>query len=406
MKQRQMRAELMLLAAVAVTGMGQTLVFAILPSLGRASGLADVQVGLIISCSSLAFALASPVWGRLSEYVGRKPVLVIGMTGYTLGTLAFGLGFLLGIRGILAGVWLLAVLILSRTLQAAVMAATPAAASAYIADITSVEGRTRGMGRIGAAHNLGTIVGPVVGGLLAASSLVLPLFLVALATFAMVLFLILRLEESPWIVARESHPGAFSVSSSLRAGMAAYFDRRLLDVLVLGAGMFLLFAAVQQTLGFLFQDRFSLSPAGAAREVGIAMMLGAMMSFTAQAVVVQKLGWPASRLLRLGLPIMAAGAVLLPAGDQLMVMLAIVMLGLGLGLSMPGVTAAASLRVSAHEQGAVAGVMSACPALGFIAGPLMGTALYQWSPQLLYWGIVLLFLPLIVLAWRVPEHAA
>ena len=58
-----------------VTALGQTLVFILLPSLGRAAGLAEIQVGLIISCSSLAFALASPIWGYLSELRGRRPVL-------------------------------------------------------------------------------------------------------------------------------------------------------------------------------------------------------------------------------------------------------------------------------------------------------------------------------------------
>ena len=88
---------------MAVTALGQTLVFTLLPSLGRATGLAEMQVGLIISCSSLVFALASPVWGTLSESLGRKRVLVIGLSGYSLGTLMFALVFDIGLHGGLAG---------------------------------------------------------------------------------------------------------------------------------------------------------------------------------------------------------------------------------------------------------------------------------------------------------------
>ncbi|MGB1922707.1 MAG: MFS transporter, partial [Alcanivorax sp.] len=135
-----------LLTAVAVTALGQTLVFTLLPSLGRATGLAEMQVGLIISCSSLVFALASPVWGTLSESLGRKRVLVIGLSGYSLGTLMFALVFDIGLHGGLAGGLLVAGLVLSRMLQAAIMAATPAAAAAYTADITTPEQRTQGMG--------------------------------------------------------------------------------------------------------------------------------------------------------------------------------------------------------------------------------------------------------------------
>ena len=86
-----------------VTALGQTLVFILLPSLGRAAGLAEIQVGLIISCSSLAFALASPIWGYLSELRGRRPVLIIGLSGYAVGTLIFGVIFHLGLTGLLAG---------------------------------------------------------------------------------------------------------------------------------------------------------------------------------------------------------------------------------------------------------------------------------------------------------------
>ena len=214
-------AQIMLLAAVAVTGMGQTLVFAILPSLGREAGLADVQVGLIITCSAFVFALASPIWGRLSEYIGRKPVLVIGLAGYSLGTLGFALTFEGGIRGWWSSTLLLLwMLILARSLQAAVMAASPPAAAAYMADITSIEGRTRGMGRIGAAHNLGTVFGPALGGLTAALWLVLPLYLVVVITAAMALWVAWRLPESPYMLVRPPPEAPFSLVSAARQAFA------------------------------------------------------------------------------------------------------------------------------------------------------------------------------------------
>ncbi|HBL87779.1 MAG TPA: MFS transporter, partial [Alcanivorax sp.] len=163
----------MLLAAVGVTALGQTLVFTLLPSLGRATGLAEIQVGLIISCSSLAFALASPVWGYLSELYGRRPILIIGLSGYATGTLLFALVFQAGLAGWVSGGVLVALLVAARMSQAVIMAATPPSAAAYTADITAPEARTRGMGRIGAANNLGTVLGPGIGGMLAAVALVL-----------------------------------------------------------------------------------------------------------------------------------------------------------------------------------------------------------------------------------------
>lgn len=401
-------AQAMLLASVAVTGMGQTLVFAILPSLGRASGLADVQVGLIITCSAFVFALASPIWGRLSEYIGRKPVIVIGLSGYAIGTLGFALTFEAGIRGWLpSSLALLALLILARCLQAAVMAASPPAASAYMADITSLEGRTRGMGRIGAAHNLGTVFGPALGGLVASVWLVLPLYLVVGITAAMAIWVALGLRESPYISTRPEPTVPFRLADAARHAFVAYRDPRIRDVLWLGILMFMAFAIVQQTLGFMYQDRFLLDPAQAARGVGFAMMAAAVSSLLAQAVIVQRLSWPPERLLRVAMPAMAAGFALLAwAPVPLIAAIGIAVTGLGLGLGMPGISAAASLRVSADEQGNVAGLMAACPAMGFILGPVLGTGLYEVEPHMPYLLVMVLAVPLVLASWKIRTEGA
>lgn len=395
----------LLLLAVAATGMGQTLVFAILPSLGRATGLADIQVGLIITCSSLVFALASPVWGRLSERRGRRPVLVIGLTGYATGTLLFALAFEAGLRGWLTGLSLLWALVVARGLQAIIMAASSPAATAYMADVTGAAERTRGMAKIGAAHNVGTILGPALGGLLTAFGLVTPLYLVVIVVFAMAWSVWKRLPESPWILSRPAPAGRFSVLDALRASLAAYVDRRLLDVMVIGVSLFLCFAMVQQTLGFLYQDRFALTPAESAASVGLAMMGAAVTSLLAQAVIVQRLRFTPERLLMLAVPAIGLGSLLLLfAPVQALAALAIAMVGLGLGLGMPAVSSAASLRVGVEEQGAVAGMMSACPALGYIIGPVLGTGLYQLWPLAPYVLVTILVFPLGWAVWRLRRR--
>jgi MFS family permease len=395
----------LLLLAVAVTGMGQTLVFAILPSLGRATGLADIQVGLIITCSSLAFALASPVWGRFSEHIGRRPVLVIGLSGYACGTLLFALTFEAGLRGWVSGIALLALLVAARVLQALIMAASPPTATAYIADVTSAAERTRGMGKIGAAHNLGTIAGPALGGALAVFGLLMPLYAVVLITLTMALLVWYRLPESPRMLQRGRSTQPFYVLDAVRASLAAYVDRRLMDVLVIGVSMFLCFAMVQQTLGFMYQDRFGLNPTQGAAGVGLAMMAAAVTSLLAQVVIVQKLRWPPETLLRVAVIAIGLGSfLLLFAPVQAVAAAAIALVGLGLGLGMPGVSSAASLRVGAEEQGAVAGMMSACPALGYILGPVLGTGIYSIWPQGPYVLVCLLVVPLGWAVWRLGRR--
>ncbi len=392
-----------LLMAVAATALGQTLVFTLLPSLGRATGMAEMEVGLIISCSALVFALASPVWGTISESMGRKAVLVIGLTGYSLGTLLFALVFHAGLEGWITGGLLVGGLVISRMLQAAIMAATPAAAAAYTADITTPEQRTQGMGRIGAANNLGTVVGPVSGGILAAITLVFPLYAVSVLTGLMAIGTACFLPASPQIRAK----AAPSLLQTLKKGLGAYADPRLRDLLMTGVMLFMSFALIQQTLGFLFQDHFQMSPQAAARTLGITMMAAAITSLSGQIIVVQWLRAPASLLIAMAVPAIGAGAVVLwMAEAQLVMSGAVLLIGLGLGFGMPAIMSLASLRVGHEEQGRVAGLASACPALGFILGPLVGTGLYTLDHRWPYLLVMVLLIPLSWLAWRLVRRSS
>ena len=76
-----------LILALMATGMGQSLVFAILAPLGREVQLGELQITSIIAVSALIFSLAAPRWGRLSDRIGRKPIIITGLLGYTVGTL-------------------------------------------------------------------------------------------------------------------------------------------------------------------------------------------------------------------------------------------------------------------------------------------------------------------------------
>ncbi|MCG8671989.1 MAG: MFS transporter [Pseudomonadales bacterium] len=82
--------------AIMAVSMGQTVVFAILAPLGREAGLVELQIGGIITCSSITFSLFSPIWGRASDRLGRKAVMLIGLIGYTVGTVIFASTFFAG----------------------------------------------------------------------------------------------------------------------------------------------------------------------------------------------------------------------------------------------------------------------------------------------------------------------
>ena len=140
------------LLAVFIDLIGFGIVLPLLPSYAAQFHASDTAIGIVVASFSLMQFIFAPLWGRLSDRIGRRPVLLVGLAGSSLSYLlfAFASGFY--------------TLLLSR-LVAGTMGATVSVAQAYLADVTPVEKRSRAMGLIGAAFGLGFVVGPAIGGL-------------------------------------------------------------------------------------------------------------------------------------------------------------------------------------------------------------------------------------------------
>ena len=157
-----------------------------------------------------------------------------------------------------------------------------------------------------------------------------------------------------------------------------YTDRRILLLLVTAIGLFVGFSGIQQTLGFQLQDKLGLSGIETAQMTGAALMVSATFTFIIQVTVMQRLNLRPTQFLRLGLLSMLFGAGVISSFDTFAVLaVGMAFLGAGMGLCMPAVSAGASLAVHPDEQGAAAGLVSSCPAIGFVAGPICAGALYQ-----------------------------
>ena len=164
-----------------VVMVGYGLVLPIMPFYIQNMGVGGRELGLLMSTYSLMQLVFAPVWGMLSDRLGRKPVLSIGIFGYAATLLFFGLA---------TQFWML---FLARTLSGILSSATMPTAMAYIGDNTADKERSAGMGKLGAAMGVGVVFGPLLGGWLSEYSLQLPFFIGAAAAFLC-------------IVARFAHP--------------------------------------------------------------------------------------------------------------------------------------------------------------------------------------------------------
>ena len=392
----QVQARRTLLISLVSVGMGFSVLFPLLAPLGREMGLSEMQITSIIGLSALTNFLVAPFWGRRSDAWGRRRVILTGLFGFTIGTVIFNLVLYAGLSGLLLGLPLYLTLIVARLSHSAVMSATMPAANAYMADISSPEERTRAMGAAGAANNIGSILGPAASAL-AVFSLLAPLWVMAAVALINGLFVLKYLPEPPRQAARA------------RPTRMKYTDSRILPFVIVGVLMFTGFALVQQTMGFRFQDALGLTAAETAGQFGLAMMLSAVCSLAAQVLVVQRMNPKPFTLLRAALPLLVlAFTVMATANSQLLLTMAMMVQGFGMGLAGPGFTAGASLAVSPDEQGAVAGVIASCGPLGFALGPLIGGALYQIGPTLPYGIAAAVYLALLlatpILGSRIREH--
>jgi len=386
------RAFLLLFTGLLSIGMGQSLMFAILPPVARNLGLSEVQVGMIFAISGLLWALSSPFWGRLSDRWGRRPVILVGLLGYAVSMAMFGFVVQISLTGWLALTPAYLLMIATRAVFGYLGAATMPAANAYVADRTEATERVAQLATQSAGFGLGFTIGPGVVSLLLVFGLVTPFYVIAGLAFLCALLTGLLLPEEQ--AARQRVTGPQRRISP--------FDGRVLPFLLVGIALGVGQATAMQTAGFYAIDVLGMSIERSARLVGIALMGAAAAGLFVQLVLVRLLRLLPRAMMGAGSLCGLAGFILLVFGTSYPVFLAaMIILGFCFGLVRPGVTAGASLCVSKQEQGAVAGLMNTTGALGTVLAPVVGMSLYQLMPRAPYvLDFLLMLVAIALVAWH------
>ena len=353
----------MLFATVLIDLIGFGIVLPILPLYAEGFGAGGFETGLLVSAYSLVQLVMAPLWGRLSDRVGRRPILILGLLGSAVAYFIFARADSLG------------VLFWSRIIGG-IGGSTIPVALAYIADVTPPERRAGKMGLIGAAFGIGFVIGPLLGGPvlspLSPGAPTVPGYTAAALCLINAVAAILWLPES-------RGEGAPTASSrfDLRAALTRVAtSRQILLTLAAYLCITIAFSALQPTLSPLASERFAMGFS----EAGLLFALLGTVSAIVQGGIVRRLVPRTGelKLLRASAVPFAAGLALIGlASETSLLLTGLVLLGIGYGGAIPSVLGLLSRAVEPERQGAVLGVGQSVGSLARVIGPSMAGYLFD-----------------------------
>ncbi|ADU28817.1 tetracycline resistance MFS efflux pump [Evansella cellulosilytica] len=346
---------------------GFGIIIPVLPFYAEELGASPTQLGLLMASYSFMQLVFAPFWGRVSDKIGRKPVMMVGILG-----LAFSFFFMASATEL----WML---FAARIIGGFLSSANMPTVMAYVADITSDEDRGKGMGIVGAAVGLGFIFGPAIGGIFSEQSLNMPFYIAGLSSLVTFLFVLFVLKESlpaGGNAAKEKK----SVFQSLKGPVSILYFMQLFISLSL--------AGLEATFAYFAAERAGLGTV----ELGYIFMIMGFAGALVQGGLVGRLTkrFGEGIVIQIGIVISAIGFALILLVDNFMTAaIFLSIFGIGNGLIRPSVSSLLTKR-STSGYGSVTGLLSSFDSLGRIIGPPLGGILFSLSVGMPYIsGIVL-----------------
>ncbi|MCL2724961.1 MAG: MFS transporter [Polyangiaceae bacterium] len=332
-------------------------------------------VGTVLSGSiySLMQFLFVPVWGRISDRVGRRPVLLWSVLATSVGMASLGVGLVYASS--------VAWLFLAR-IWSGIATANIGTASAYIADVTKPEDRARGMGMIGMAFGLGFILGPAIGGMLSRIPIggrmgAVPCFVAAALSIVNFAWAYFHLRESLSIDRRAKSKRSLS-PLNIAAAREAFARPGVARAILVNFILILSFTILDQTFALFNARKFGITEFG----TGLVLMFVGVVAASVQGALIRPLSrrYDDSVLIRVGTILQAiafAGIAISPSFGLSALVLASGLLALGNGLTQPGIAAYVSKRADPRAQGNTLGTNQSASALARVFGPAFGGWMFQ-----------------------------
>lgn len=374
-----------LFSIVIVDLIGFGIVMPILPFYAESFGASPLDLGLLLAIHAAMQFVFAPIWGRLSDRIGRRPVMLFTVAGTALALLALGLAPSLP--------WLF----VARALSGA-FAANISVATAYLTDVTEPTERTRWMGMIGASFGIGFLLGPAIGGLLAPYGLEIPMFVGAGLAGLNLIAAVVALKE----------PERHELRSDM--GISRLEVLRQPSIARLSAvNLFFSLAVTQLEAMFALYmlDVFEYT----ARDVAFILVAMALVMALIQGGGIRSLAarFGERRLLLVGLALMCVGIGTVPdAGTVGVLMIPLLISAVGRAIAQPPMMSWVSNLADERDRGSVMGTFQSAASLARVFGPLIAGLSYQISPD---WPFRLASVLLVVaialaLALRAPDPMA
>lgn len=380
---------LFLIVFVDLIGFG--IVIPLLPFYGEHFSASPAEVGLLMAVYSFTQFLAAPFWGRLSDRVGRRPVLIASLAGISLSYVWLGFA---------ESLWAL----FAARAAAGFMAGNIAVAFAYVGDVTTPETRARGMGLVGAAFGLGFIFGPAIGGVLAGSDPVNADFRTpALAAAAMsgvaLILTVARLPESLKPEVRE-RLAAMPRADRWRQFRDAALQPSIGLMLAMGFLAGFVFAGLETTFAMWSRRQFGWGP----EQNGWLFAFIGVITAGVQGSLIGPLArsFGEIRLCISGSILLAVGIAAIPFATSLVTLLpAMAIVAIGYAISQPALNTLISLQIGADAQGGGMGLARSASTLARIIGPIVAGGLFYWlGKDTPYYFGALVMVVVVILAVR------
>ena len=369
--------------------LGFGIIIPLLPYYALTYGASGVTVGLLGTSFSMMQFLFTPLWGRLSDRVGRRPVLIVSLV-------VTGLSYVLFATA--GSLW---VLFVSRMLAGAA-GAVLSTAQAYIADTTTPQERTKGMGLIGAAFGMGFIFGPAMGGVLSHWGFAVPAYTAAALAAIAAVFAFFRLRESlPREVRAERRAGPPPAGVTL---FGALRRPRIGPVLVTFFVGTLCFAGMEAVLALYCQHTYGLGPNHMGYLFAYVGIVAAILQVGFVGALAKRFG--ERRLARTGILLLGTGFVASGLAPPLAIfLLAMGAVAVGSGLSNPTLSGLVSIVTSPEEQGSILGFYQSLGSLARAVGPFLGgLAFDRIAPGAPLWLAGAVLAALVLYAARLPSR--